>query len=76
MKLIFYILPLCFALAYGQFGGFGGFGGGGGSLSGAGGSFSNVLNRGVGTFTSALKKVPLVNNVKDFADFAVSKRGF
>ncbi|XP_005175655.2 procathepsin L [Musca domestica] len=70
MKLIFCILPLCFALAYGQFGGFGGFGGGGGSLSGAGGSFSNVLNRGVGTFTSALKKVPLVNNVKDFADFA------
>ncbi|XP_061392985.1 procathepsin L [Musca vetustissima] len=75
MKLIFFILPLCFALAYGQFGGLGGLGGGAGSFgSGAfnrgSGAFSNAINRGVSSIGSALKNVPILNNVKDFADFA------
>ncbi|XP_075169866.1 cathepsin K2 [Haematobia irritans] len=59
MKLALYILPLCFALAYGQFGGFGGFS-----------RPTNFLQQGVNRFTSGLKAVPILNNVRDFADFA------
>lgn len=67
MKLILSILPLCFALAYGQFGGFGS-----GFANTVNRGVAGTVNRGVGVLASGFKKVPAVNNVRDFSDFLVS----
>ncbi|XP_073848120.1 digestive cysteine proteinase 1-like [Musca autumnalis] len=60
MQLSLFLLPLCFALAYCQFGGFGDFGN----------SFTNTLSSGVDTIASTFKGLPLVDNVRDFGEFA------
>ncbi|XP_073848117.1 procathepsin L-like [Musca autumnalis] len=64
MQLSLFLLPLCFALAFAQFGGLGNFGNRGSN------SISNTLNRGVASLASRFKELPIVNNVRDFSEFA------
>lgn len=62
MKLIVCILPLFCGLALAQFGGFGKFGS----------NIANTFQQGINTIAARVKNVPLVNEAKNFADFAVS----
>lgn len=62
MKLIVCILPLFCGLALAQFGGFGNFGS----------NLASTFQKGINTIASQVPNVPLVNEAKNFADFAVS----